>query len=377
MVYLDNAATTKVRQEAVDAAVNAMEKQYGNPSSLHRFGLEAENIVTAARKIIAKTLGCTPAELFFTSGATESSNLAILGGTQAMHRRGNRVVTTTVEHPATGHPFDKLEKQGLEVIRISPRENGKFAPEDFVEAVNDQTILVSCMYVNNETGLILPIEEIGKKIKRKSPNLLFHVDAVQAFGKLPFQVGRMPVDMMSISGHKIYAPKGIGAFYLKKGVRVLPRNLGGGQEKGLRSGTESVPMIAGFGAAIQAIAPSIRRNLSHYQELNHYLREQLQGISGIVWNSQPDDAPYICNFSVLGIRSEIMLHFLEQKEIYVSSGSACSKGAHSGVLSELGCSDQQVDSALRISFSYETTKQDLDCLIAGLQEGMATLARQK
>ncbi len=377
MVYLDNAATTKVRQEAVDAAVNAMEKQYGNPSSLHRFGLEAENIVTAARKIIAKTLGCTPAELFFTSGATESSNLAILGGTQAMHRRGNRVVTTTVEHPATGHPFDELEKQGLEVIRISPRENGKFAPEDFVEAVNDQTILVSCMYVNNETGLILPIDEIGKKIKRKSPNLLFHVDAVQAFGKLPFQVGRMPVDMMSISGHKIYAPKGIGALYLKKGVRVLPRNLGGGQEKGLRSGTESVPMIAGFGTAIQAIAPSIRRNLSYYQELNHYLREQLQGISGIVWNSQPDDAPYICNFSVLGIRSEIMLHFLEQKEIYVSSGSACSKGAHSGVLSELGCSDQQVDSALRISFSYETTKQDLDCLIAGLQEGMATLARQK
>lgn len=376
-VYLDNSATTKVCAAACEAAVSAMKTVYGNPSSLHRLGFDAEKLVTQSRKQIAGALSCYPDELYFTSGATESNNLAIRGLTGAYPRIGRKIVTTAIEHPSVGETVESLCGAGYEVIRLSPDNDGNFSPAAFAEAVDEDTSLVTFMLVNNEVGVLLPAAEICKAVKRKNPNTLIHIDAVQGFCKVPFRADRTLVDTVSISGHKIYAPKGVGGLYVKKGIRLKPIQTGGGQEKGLRSGTESVPLIAAFGAAVAQTYPDMEKNQAHYRELREYLKKHLMSTQEIVMNSPENAVPYICNFSVRGIRSEIMLHFLEQSGIYVSSGSACAKGKPSPVLAAMGIPKERADSAIRISFSPETTISDIDILLDGLRGGISSLQKMR
>lgn len=375
--YLDNSATTKVCEPAVTAAVNAMREVYGNPSSLHRMGFEAEKQVTLARKRISAALGCQQEELTFTSGATESNNLAVTGLTQAYPRRGKRIVTTALEHPSVSEPLGRLEEAGYGVVRLFPDASGHIPPARFAEAVDADTCLVAFMLVNNEIGVRFDAEEICRAVKRKNPNTLIHIDAVQGFCKVPFRLGTLQADTLSISGHKIYAPKGAGGLFVRKGVRLVPLQHGGGQEKGLRSGTESVPLIAAFGAAVADTYPNLAHNYAHYTALREELTARLAAIPEVEFNSSSDAVPYIVNFSVRGIRSEVMLHYLEQRDVYVSSGSACAKGAVSPVLSALSLPRERIDTALRVSFSPETESAHLKLLTEGLSEGIERLQRTR
>ena len=374
-IYLDNAATTKVCAQAADAAADAMLHTYGNPSSLHRLGMEAENLVTKAKKQLAAALSCQPGEILFTSGATESNNLAILGGCKAARRSGNKIVTSAVEHPSVLEPVRALEREGYEVSYIRPREDGSFSAQDFVDAVDERTALISAMLVNSEVGTRLPVEEITAGVRQKNPKTLVHIDAVQGFGKIPLSAKKLGADLISVSGHKIYAPKGIGALYIKKGVRVSPLLYGGGQQNGLRVGTECVPLIAAFGEAAAFCSACQRDVLARYKQLREDLLETLSQIPDVTVNSPEGSVPYILNLSVKGIRSEILLHFLEQAGIYVSSGSACSKGAKSHVLAAMGLPDERIDTAIRLSFSYETTGEQLTAFAARLKEGIDTLMK--
>ena len=374
-IYLDNAATTKVCAQAADAAADAMLHTYGNPSSLHRLGMEAENLVTKAKKQLAAALSCQPGEILFTSGATESNNLAILGGCRAARRSGNKIVTSAVEHPSVLEPVRALEREGYEVSYIHPREDGSFSAQDFVDAVDERTALISAMLVNSEVGTRLPVEEITAGVRQKNPKTLVHIDAVQGFGKIPLSAKKLGADLISVSGHKIYAPKGIGALYIKKGVRVSPLLYGGGQQNGLRVGTECVPLIAAFGEAAAFCSACQRDVLARYKQLREDLLETLSQIPDVTVNSPEGSVPYILNLSVKGIRSEILLHFLEQAGIYVSSGSACSKGAKSHVLAAMGLPDERIDTAIRLSFSYETTGEQLTAFAARLKEGIDTLMK--
>lgn len=374
-IYLDNAATTRVCEPAQQAAIHAMQEAYGNPSSLHRKGLEAERLVTDAKKEIASVLRCTPEELFFTSGATIANNIALLGVAFATHKsKGNKIVTTTIEHPSVHAPLAMLEDQGYEIVKISPSADGIFDPADFAEAVDERTILVSTMAVNNEIGIILPVEAIGKAVKAKNPAVMFHVDAVQAFLKQPLTLRGSTIDLMSFSGHKIYAPKGIGVLYCKKGVRLTPLFYGGSQNK-LFPGTESVPLIAALAASVRTHHPLREQTAEHCAMMRDYLLEQISQLPELTLNSWVHGAPHIVNFSVAGVKSEVMLHFLEEREIYLSSGSACAKGAKSYVLSAMGFPPSRQDTALRVSFSRETTTEQIDALLAGLKEGIAVLQK--
>lgn len=376
-IYLDNSATTKVCAEAEAACLFAMREEFGNPSSLHKRGFEAEKLIDEAKKQIANLISCDKGEIFFTSGATESNNLAILGRALSENRRGNKIITTAIEHPSVLEACAFLEKRGYEIVKIYPDENGKINPIDFYNAVDEKTILVSAMMVNNETGYILPVGEIAKAVKRKNKNVCFHVDAVQGFLKLPIKLKNSDIDLMSISGHKVYAPKGVGAIYIKKGTRIKPLIYGGNQQNGLRSGTESVPLISAFGASVKANGPKISENLEHYKKLRARLLLKLSEIPDITVVSDESCAPFIVSLSVKGIRSEIMLHFLEQYDIFVSSGSACSKGGGSYVLSAFGVLKEVSDEAIRLSFSRETTEEMLDVFIEKLKLGTETLAKKR
>ena len=369
-VYLDNAATTKPCAEAVAAAVVAMAEKYGNPSSLHRTGLNAQLLVDDARKAIASAIGADSDNIYFTSGATESNNLALRGASAAYGRKRKKIVISAVEHASVEETAADLGAKGFEIVRVSPREDGRYYAADFVSACDDDTCLISMMYVNNETGYILPVKETFSAVKRKYPDIITHTDCVQAFMKLPVRANALCADLISLSGHKIHGGKGVGALYIKKGVRVLPVITGGKQEKGIRSGTESVPMIAAFGAAVKKLVPTITERYEKVGGLKKYLLDKLSGIEGVVVNSPEDGSPYVVNISAVGKRSEIMLHFLESKEIYVSSGSACSKGQQSGVLGQFGIKDKRADSALRISMTAETTEEELDIFCEALREGM-------
>ena len=368
-IYLDNAATTRLCAEAVEAAVEAMTVNYGNPSSLHKAGLEAQLLVDKARKIIAGSIGADPSCVYFTSGATESNNLALRGAAGAYGRRKKKIVISAVEHASVDETASALEAQGFEVVRVSPREDGRLYAADFLNACDENTFLISMMLVNNETGYILPVKETFTAVKRKYPDIITHCDCVQGYMKLPVKVNAMCADMISLSAHKIHGVKGVGAIYIKRGVRVVPIVTGGKQEKGIRSGTESVPLIAAFGAAAEKLLPTIGERYERVGALKKYLLDRLSGIDGTAVNSPEDGSPYVVNISAEGRRSEIMLHFLESKEIYVSSGSACSKGQQSGVLVQFGIKDKRADSAIRISMTAETTEEELDRLAEAIAEG--------
>lgn len=376
-IYLDNSATTRPCREAVDACLFAMETEYGNPSSLHRKGLRAEQLQNRAKAQLAAALSCEPSEVIFTSGATESNNLALMGAARANARKGKTILTTAIEHPSVMEAAAALEREGFRIKRLMPDENGSYTPEQFAEAVDADTILVSCMYVNNETGLLLPVFAIAEAVKRKKADVLVHVDAVQGFLKQPIRLKNAAVDLLSVSGHKVSAPKGIGALFVRKGVRLQPIVYGGGQQGGIRSGTEPVPLIAAFGAAVEAQYRKIEESRAHYAALKSFLCERLAGIEGISINSTERCAPHIVSIAVRGIRSEVMLHYLEQFGIYVSSGSACAKGKQSYVLAALGFSKPQSDTTLRISFGPDTTEEMLAELVIRLEEGSRTLAKMR
>lgn len=372
LIYLDNAATTKPCAEAVQAAVSAMTENFGNPSSLHRAGLDAQLAVDNARKIIADSIGAEAENIIFTSGATESNNLALRGICSAYGRKRRKIVASSVEHASVDETLSALEKSGFEVVRVSPRSDGRFYSADFVNSCDENTVMITMMYVNNETGYILPVKETFSAVKRKYPDIITHTDCVQAYMKISFKAKALNADLISLSGHKVHGVKGVGALYIKKGVRVMPEVTGGKQEKGIRSGTESVPLICAFGTAVEKYAPTVKERYEKVSALKSCLLESISQIDGVSVNSADDASPYVVNISV-GKRSEIMLHFLESRGIYVSSGSACSKGQQSGVLGQFGISDKNADSALRISMTAETTESELDEFAKALREGIETI----
>ncbi len=372
--YLDNSATTRVSEAAAKKAYDIMTTEYANPSSLHSFGFSAAKELENAREKAAKALGADSSEIVFTSGGTEANNLAILGTVDALKRRGNKIITTATEHSSVYDTMQKLQKDGFDVVFIKPDESGNINPLDVINAADEKTILISIMLTNNETGANYPIKEIFTQIKRRFPQTVLHTDAVQAFGKTELKVSKLSCDLLTVSGHKIHAPKGVGALYVKKGVRLIPRTFGGSQEKKLRTGTESMPLICAFGVACEEI--NLDKNNQIAKELNTYLRDKLSSMEGIKINSPEDASPFVLNFSVLGIRSETMLHHLASKGVYVSSGSACSKGAKSHVLSSMGLADHIIDSAIRVSFSKHNTLSDCDALLEALTDGMNTLAKR-
>ena len=373
--YLDNSATTPVLREAAEKAFAVMTEEFGNPSSLHSKGFHARQELEAARGLIAARLGAKPEEIVFTSGGTEANNLALLGGAEAGKRRGNKIVTTAVEHDSVLNPVRELEKQGFEVVFLKPDASGKISEEQIAEAIDDKTILVSVMLVNNETGAIFPVQAAAKAIQRKKSPALLHTDCVQAFGKLDFTPQRLGVDLLTISAHKLHGPKGAGALYLRKGVRIVPRTWGGGQEKGLRSGTESVPLFCAFGEAVRLL-PKTAETLSRIEKLNLLLREKLSALPGVEINSPPDGLPYLLNFSAGAVRAETMLHFLSVRGIVVSSGSACGKAMPSHVLAAMGLSRERIASSLRVSFSRFSTAEDVEALVLALEEGLKTIRHE-
>ena len=377
MIYLDNAATTKPSEKSVSAIIDVLNNNFGNPSSLHRLGIEAETAVTKARKIIAAALVADPECVYFTSGATESNNLALNGIAENYGKRRKKIITTEIEHPSVAEPLRRLEELGFEVVRIQPDPNGEIAYESIISEVDDRTCLVSCMLVNNETGAVLPIKKVFTYIKRNFPEIITHCDAVQAFMKIPFKANQLFADVISVSAHKINGPKGIGAIYIKKGIRIAPQINGGGQEKKLRSGTESVPLIAGFGAAVEEKMPTLLQRLDYVQGLKSHFLEVVEALNGITIISSPDASPYIVSFAVEGIKSETMLHYLESRDIFVSSGSACSKGKKSEVLKAFNVNEKFLDFAIRISFSDQNIKEEIDALIEAIAEGQATLQKVK
>lgn len=376
MHYLDHSATTFVLPEAAEAACRVMTQQFGNPSSVHKMGIEASGILEDARRSVASLMGADPSEITFTSCGTEAINTAIFG---AAHRRGRgkHVVTTAIEHSATLNACRRLEQEGYEVTYLEPDEGGHISIADLRAALRPDTVLLTCMLVNNEVGTILPVKEFSKLLRKKSPNALFHIDAVQGLARIPIKPRLWNADLLSVSGHKIGAPKGIGALYIRKGVHIAPLLYGGGQERGLRPGTEPLPNIAAFGTACRLRESCIEQNAARVSELADYLETQLaQRFPWAVQNGSPD-LPYVRNYSFPGCKSEVLLRVLEMHEVYVSSGSACNKGRASHVLAAMKLPHERIDSALRISFAPSNTEADIDALLDAVAEGAQRLKRDE
>lgn len=375
-IYLDNASTTPVDPRVAQEIAEKMTGCWGNPSSLHKKGLEAKLALEKAAKEIGETLGVKGECIFFTSGGTEGDNLAVIGGALAKKRRGSHIVTTAIEHSAVLASCRHLEEQGFQVTYLQPDSQGRITAAQAADAVTDQTVLVSLMLVNNEVGSILPVGEAAKAIRRKNKDVLLHCDAVQAYGKTPIKIGSgLDVDLLTLSGHKIHAPKGIGALYIKKGVRILPRSYGGSQQGGLRTGTEPVPLACGLAKAALLAAQDLPAKTRHFLTLREELLKNVENLENIRINSPEEGAPYIVNLSAAGIRSEIMLHFLESRGIYLSSGSACAKGQKSHVLTAMGLNPQIIDSALRVSFGESTALEDVRVFVGALTEGISAIRR--
>lgn len=372
--YLDNSATTAVSKAAADTAYRVMTEAYGNPSSLHSKGMEAEAELNRARKAVASKLKVSGEEVFFTSGGTEANNLALFGAAYANVRTRKKIIISSVEHSSITEAAKRLEDEGFEVVCISPKSDGTVHAGDVAAAADTNTALVSVMLVNNETGAVMPVADIFAAVKEKDEKILCHTDAVQAFGKLGIKAKALGADLISVSGHKVHAPKGVGALYIKKGVRLVARQYGGEQEKKLRPGTENLPAIAALGAACDEF--DIEGNYEKALDLNAYAKEKLLSIDGVELNSPENALPYVLNISAGRVRSETMLHFLEERDVFVSSGSACAKGKPSHVLSALGLGRERADSALRISFSKHNTKDDIDALCEGIALGLKVLAHR-
>ncbi|MGN0468132.1 MAG: cysteine desulfurase family protein [Acutalibacteraceae bacterium] len=372
--YFDNSATTFVCKEAIEQMKLAVEKEWGNPSSLHEKGIEAQQLLEKAREAVAKSLLCSKNEIIFTSGGTQGNNIAVFGACAAQKRKGNKVITTAVEHPSVSKAFDRLEEFGFEVVRLGVDKHGKINLSQFENALDEKTVLVSIMAVNNELGTIEPIEQVGKIIKSSSSPALFHVDAVQAFGKLPLSVSKIGADLMTVSSHKIHGPKGAGALFVKNGVRLVSPVVGGGQERDIRPGTEPMPAIAGFYGAVSAL--SQKESLEKVHALRDDLVSKLKKIDGVVLNSADDALPYIVNISLPGLPSEAVLNLLSDMEIYVSSGSACAKGHKSPVLTAAGLESSLINSSVRISMSKFTTTKELDYLLEGIRTALKVIRRK-
>lgn len=369
MIYFDNAATTRVFPEVVKVMQDAMESSYGNPSAKHMKGMEAENLVKKAQEVVAKTLKAKPKEILFTSGGTESNNTALIGTALANQRKGKHIITTKIEHASVYEPIAWLCEQGFEITYLDVTAEGIIDLEQLKNAIREDTILVSCMMINNEIGAIEPIEEAGKIIKEKNPETIFHVDAIQAYGKMPIIPKNLKIDLLSMSGHKIHGPKGIGFLYIKEGTKIQPIIFGGGQQKGMRSGTENVPGIVGLACACEKMIKNDYENAQRIREVKEYFQERIKEIEDIKDNS--GQAPHIASISFKKIRSEVLLHALEDRGIYVSSGSACSsnkKQVVSGTLNAIALADEYKDGTLRFSFSIENTKEEVDETIEVLKE---------
>lgn len=379
--YLDNSATTQCSQAAADLMMRLLREDYGNPSSLHNRGMEAENYVKEARKRIAQTLKVNEKEIYFTSGGSESNNLAIVGSALANKRSGMHVITTMIEHPSVANPFAYLEELGFAVTYLPVDAYGCISLEDLQEAMCSDTILVSMMHVNNEIGAVEPIEEAARVIKQKNPNCLFHVDGIQSYGKFRIYPKRMGIDLLSVSGHKIHGPKGSGFLFVRDKVKVHPLILGGGQERGMRSGTENVPAIAGLGQAAMEIYQNFESNQTRMYRLRDYFIQEVEQIDGVSVNGHKDhrSAPHIVSVSVSGVRSEVLLHALEDKQIYVSAGSACSsnKPAVSRTLQSIGLKRELLESTVRFSFSVHTTKEEIDYALEAMRGLVPMLAKYR
>ena len=374
ITYLDNSATTKPCPTAVRRMTEALEQNWGNPSSLHRLGVVAELDMDAARWLLAQKLACKKDEVCFTGGGTEANNIALRGAAYAGRRRGNKIVVTAVEHPSVLETAAALEREGFEVVRLAPGPDGRVPAAALEEAIDEKTVLVSVMYVNNETGAVQPVEAAAAAIRRKNAPSLLHSDCVQAFGKLPVKPVRLGADLVTVSAHKIHGPKGVGALYVSEKARIVPTLFGGGQEKGLRPGTEPAPLVAGFRGALEEL-PEPGPALAAVTRLRDYTKERLLATGQAQINSAPDALPYILNFSCPGLRSEILLHDLETADIFVSSGSACAKGKGSYVLRAQGLSDRLADSAIRVSFSRYNTESDADALAEAVAASAARRRR--
>lgn len=370
--YLDNSATTKVFDKVKDIMVETMLKDYGNPSSMHLRGVEAEKYVKEARENIAKTLKVDEKEIVFTSGGTESNNMAIIGTALANRRAGNHIITTAVEHASVHNTMEFLAEQGFRITYLNVNESGVINIKDLEDAICDDTILISVMYVNNEIGSVMPISEIAEVIKAKKPDVIFHVDAIQAYGKYHIYPRRMGIDLLSVSGHKIHGPKGSAFLYVRDKLKIKPIIYGGGQQKGMRSGTENVPGIAGIGVAAKKIYENFDENIDRLYELKDYLIDELSKIENVRIHSKKgrDFAPQIVNASFVGVRSEVLLHSLEDRKIYVSAGSACSTNKHtvSATLKGIGLDFDEIESAIRFSFCIFTTKEEIDYTVSVINE---------
>ena len=378
-VYLDNSATTRCSERAKDLMVKVLMEDYGNPSSLHMKGVEAENYIKEAKKKIAKTLKVDEKEILFTSGGTESNNTALIGAALANKRAGNHIITTSIEHASVSAVTGYLEELGFRVTYLKVDADGIISLDELREAVCEDTILVSMMMVNNEIGAVEPIEEAIKVIKEKNPNTLVHVDAIQAYGKYHIFPKKLGIDMLSVSGHKIHAPKGTGFLFIKDKTKVKPLIYGGGQQKGMRSGTENVPGVAALGEAAEEIYENFEEKIDHLYQIKQRFVEGVLKIEGVSVNGKTgrDSAPQIVSVSIDGVRSEVMLHTLEDRKIYVSAGSACSsnKPSVSHTLTNIGLKGSLLDSTILFSFSVHTTEEEIDYALEVMNEVVPKLRR--
>lgn len=373
--YLDNAATTQVFPEVREIVMKTMDMDYGNPSAMHMKGVEAERYIRTAKDQISAVMKVDPKEIIFTSGGTESNNMALIGTAMANHRSGKHIITTKIEHPSVYNPMAYLEEQGYEITYLNVNQNGLIDLDELRNSIREDTILVSMIYVNNEIGAIQPIKEIGALIKKINKNTLFHVDAIQAFGKIAIYPKRMNIDLLSVSGHKIHGPKGIGFLFIKDKIKINPIIFGGGQQLGIRSGTENVPGIAGIGLASQLIYKDHDSHILHMEQLKQRLIDGIANIEDTINNS--GQAPHLVSISFKGIRSEVLLHALEEHEVYVSAGSACAashKGA-SSTLQAIGLEKECYESTIRFSLSIFTTPEQIDDTIKHLMSIVPALRR--